>query len=295
MVAGLTTKGCMNMEQVVMRVLITGSAGFVGGALLNKISDYEVVGLTRTDQDLAAPDAAERIAERIPRCDAIIHCAARIDKQPFEPSVFTGNMLATQQVLKLAAEWGAYVVNFSSIQVIGLPEVLPITEAHPFAPATAYHAAKLFGEHLLAASGVTGVSLRLTAPVGINMPRNRILPVFVERASHGQPLMMAGYGGREQDYITVDDIALAVEGCLTHQPTGVFNLGSGVSLSNLALAERCIDVLNSASVIQFSGEPDPEESARWQVSIDKAHAAFGYAPANDLDAVIRGLAEGIAS
>jgi UDP-glucose 4-epimerase len=283
------------MERNIMRVLITGVGGFVGGSLMNNLPGYEVVGLARVNQDLATPDAAERIADRIARCDAIIHCAARIDKQSFEPSVITGNALATQQVLKLAAEWGAYVVNFSSIQVIGTPNLLPITEAHPSEPVTAYHAAKLFGEHLLAASGVTGLSLRLTAPVGINMPHNRILPVFVERASRGQPLMMAGQGRREQDYITVDDIAMAVEGCLTHQPTGVFNLGSGISLSNLALAERCIDVLNSASVIQFSGEHDPEESARWQVSIDKARAGFSYAPANDLEAVIRGLAEGLAS
>lgn len=281
------------------RVLVTGSSGFVGQAILRHLSaKYTLVGLSRRptpgvheliQHDLSVPGIAA-ITAAAERCEVIIHAAARVDMDPFNAEVVATNTTGTLNAAALAAEWNAYVIYLSSIQVIGRPQETPITEDHPTHPLTTYHTTKLFGEHLIAASVPASCSLRLTAPVGAGMPPARILPTFVRRAATGEGLKLAGEGGRRQDYVRVDDIAAAAAACIERRPRGVFNLGAGVSISNLELARLCIETLGSWSDITFSEHRDPEEDARWEVSIEKARDAFGYAPHSDLRDVIRALA-----
>ncbi|MBK9125842.1 MAG: NAD(P)-dependent oxidoreductase [Chloroflexi bacterium] len=280
-----------------MRVLLTGATGFVGRALFVALgSAHAVVPAARSVDsarglrlDLADPDACDAALSDLVPCEVIVHAAAHIAMTPFDPAVVRVNALGAQTVARWAETWGAYVVYLSSIQVIGTPHHHPITEDHPTHPRTTYHAAKLFGEHVVL-NTARACALRLTAPVGVDMPANRILPVFARRAAAGEPLTIAGEGGRRQDYVHVDDIADAVARCIAQKPTGVFNLGSGISISNRELAERCIALTGSRSHVTYSGQPDPEEANHWDVSIDKARAAFGYAPHGDLDALIQTLA-----
>lgn len=282
-----------------MRVLLTGATGFVGRALHAALgSAHEVVPAARSVEaprgvrlDLADSEACDAALSALAACDVIVHAAAHIAMTPFDPAVVRVNALGAQTVARWAETWGAYVVYLSSIQVIGAPRQHPITEEHPTRPRTTYHAAKLFGEHVLL-NTARGCALRLTAPVGVDMPGNRILPVFARRAAAGEPLVLAGEGRRRQDYVHVDAVVDAVARCITHRPAGVFNLGSGVSISNRELAERCIALLGSRSQITFSGQPDPEEANHWDVSVGKARDAFGYTPLGDLDALIRALASG---
>lgn len=279
-----------------MRILLTGATGFVGTALLAALgSAHDVVPAARSVDgsrgvrlDLADPDACDAALSALAPCDIIVHAAAHITMTPFDPDVVRVNALGAQTIARWAEAWDAAVIYLSSIQVIGTPRQHPITEDHPTHPRTTYHAAKLFGEYVLL-NTARACALRLTAPVGPTMPANRILSVFARRAAAGEPLVLAGEGGRRQDYVHVDDIADAVTRCIAHRPTGVFNLGAGVSVSNRELAERCIALTGSRSQITFSGQPDPEEANHWDVRIDKARAAFGYAPRSDLDTLIRAL------
>lgn len=284
-----------------MRILVTGGSGFVGASVIRRLAGkHTVVGLSRRESpgahesirhDLSVPGVQPILDATFP-CEVIVHAAAQIDMNPLSREVVQTNTTGALNVLELASSWGAYVIYLSSIQVIGFPHDLPVTEDHPTAPQTTYHATKLFGEHILAAPGRNGVALRLTAPVGVTMPRNRILPVFAERAKSGEKLILAGRGGRRQDYVLVDDIADAVSNCLKARPTGVYNLGSGVSISNLELARLCVETLNSRSEIVFGSYPDPEENAEWDVSVEKAQRDFGYTPHPDLRHLIRALAAG---
>jgi UDP-glucose 4-epimerase len=280
-----------------VRILLTGATGFVGRALFAALTTaHEIVPAARSVApsrgvrlDLADPDACDTVLSGSAPYDVIVHAAAHIAMTPFDPAVIRVNALGAQTIARWAARWNAYVVYLSSIQVIGTPRQHPITEEHPTHPRTTYHAAKLLGEHILL-NGAQACALRLTAPVGVDMPANRILPVFARRAFAGEPLNLAGDGGRRQDYVHIEDLADAVTRCIAQTPSGVFNLGSGVSVSNRELAERCVALTGSRSQITFSGQPDPEEANHWDVSIGRARAALGYAPHGDLNALIQTLA-----
>lgn len=293
-----------------MRVLVTGANGFVGGSVAAHLLSrgMDVIRLSRRPAsagaaagqamcDISMPGAAINIAEQVQPCEAIVHAAASLEKDLFAPSVPLTNCVGTQEMLRLAALWKSYFVFTSSVPVIGIPQQLPITEEHPICPRSAYHASKLYGEHLVRLAGnegIVGATLRLTAPIGPGMPSNRILAVFIRQAISNKPISLAGRGTRQQDYVDVRDIAVAVERCLLARPNGTFNIGSGHSISNQALANKCVAVLRSQSTIEFNGKPDPEEGWRWEVCIDRARSGFGYEPGVSLEESVNDLAVGYA-
>jgi nucleoside-diphosphate-sugar epimerase len=115
--------------------------------------------------------------------------------------------------------------------------------------------------------------------------------VFVRRALAGDPLQILGQGTRQQNYVDVRDLAIAVESCLTRRASGVYNVAAAESISNYGLAQTCVDELHSSSTIDFIGKPDPEEGTTWDVSISKAHRDFGYSPQYTIRDSIRAIAE----
>jgi UDP-glucose 4-epimerase len=231
--------------------------------------------------------------EAVHPCEAIIHAAAALSHDLDDPAIAITNCLGTQQILKLAAQWGStQVVYFSSVPVIGRPRYHPIDEEHPVQPLTAYHASKLFGEHLMAIAersvGKT-VTLRLTSPAGSGTPEARILASFVRRALAGQPISILGRGTRRQNYVDVRDVALAVEASLLTGANGLYNIAAAESISNLELARACIEECSSSSAIEFGPGADPEEGIAWEVSIAKARRDFGYVPRFTVRDSIRAL------
>lgn len=286
-----------------MKVLLTGATGQVGRSIAAYLAaqGYEVFGASRRflatpglishmEVALGSPDTVERIASRVPVCEGIVHAAAAISHDLYDSSISLVNCLGTQQIVKLAETWGTRrLIYISSVPVIGKPLQQPITEEHPTQPLTAYHASKLYGEHLVRLAGTGGcstVSLRLTSPAGRGTPANRILAVFVRRAIANEAIHVLGRGTRRQNYVDVRDVAAAVELCLKTEACGVYNVAADASIGNYDLARTCIDVLGSTSTLEYAGKPDPEEGVTWDVSIQKARRDFGYSP-------VCGIAESI--
>jgi nucleoside-diphosphate-sugar epimerase len=292
-----------------VRILVTGSSGQVGAAIAARLlaAGHEVVGLGRRltkgnrqlsgalAVDLGRVGVAKALATRQRRCDAIVHAAASLERDPFAPDVSLTNCLGTQQIVELATRWQvASFVYISSLPVIGLPSSSPVTEEHPVCPLTSYHASKLYGEQLVGLAereGIPSVSLRLTAPAGPGTPDGRIMTAFVRRALDGQPLLVAGKGTRGQDYVDVRDVAEAVMACIERTTRGLLNIGSGQCVTNLELARRCIEALGSTSEIRMTGSADPEDDVRWVVSIDRARSVIGYSPGRTLDESIAVIAQ----
>jgi UDP-glucose 4-epimerase len=285
-----------------MRILVTGSSGHVGGAIANHLAEcgHEVVRVSRSSGNAQMSQQVHadigdasflQLLESISPCDAVVHAAAAISNNSDDTAISLTNCLGTQQVIALAKRWqGHSFVYLSSVPIIGRPVQLPVTEEHPLAPPTAYHASKLFGEHLVRLSGLNGAILRLTSPVGPGLAAGRIFSVFVHRALAGEPLQLAGQGTRQQNYVDVRDVAHAVESCVEESINGTYNIAGAQAISNYDLAMACRDMLNSNSEIVFSGQPDAEEGVVWDVSIGKAAAAFGYTPRYAIEDSIRAVA-----
>jgi nucleoside-diphosphate-sugar epimerase len=286
-----------------MRVLVTGSSGFIGDEICQQLflAGHEIVGLQRHSNirelhyvsqtvlaDISDNESIKRISKEIPPCDAIVHSAACLSSEYLD--IINVNCLGLQNIIWLASQWVcSHFVFMSSIPVVGVPRVFPIDENHPLEPKSIYHISKLFGEksvNLLSMKGVNAISLRVPAPVGANMPNNRFLSVLVDRAMKNEVIELSGKGTRQQNYIDVRDIAQATFLSLEKQISGVFNIGSANCISNLDLARLSIELCQSKSDIIFNASIDPEDGYIWDVSIDKAKKKLCFDPQFSIDAVI---------
>ena len=116
------------------RTVVLGATGFVGGALLKRLAERgaTTLALTRSDVDLMADDAGERIASLLRPDDAFVAVAAKAPCKNVQMLAENVKMtLAMVEALRLAPV--AHVINVSSDAVYA-DGPLPITEDTPRAP-----------------------------------------------------------------------------------------------------------------------------------------------------------------
>lgn len=295
-----------------MKVLITGSNGFIGKHVARYFKDKGcyVIGLDRTEGSAVEIDEyiccdlytekASAIFDGVSKDDipdAIVHLAADMRKEPYTLEVIKNNCVGAQRLLELCRDKGiGAFVQLSSLPVIGSPSEPPVKEDHSLKPPTVYHCTKVMQELLANYAyytyGVRTVSYRISAPVGIGMNPKTIFPVFVNKALDGEDIVLLGRGTRKQTYVHVSDIAEAIYlAILSEAAQGVYNLASHNLVSNYDLAQLCVKLTGSKSKIVFSGTEDPSDDCSWEVCLDKINKDTGYVPKVSTEEMILELKE----
>lgn len=316
------------------QVLITGGAGFIGGhlsrALLAEGKRVTVIddlstGLHRNVADLEGDPNFRLYVDTVrnePLMDQLMHESQTVYhlasavgvKLIMERPVFAIENIyqTTEVVLRLARRYRNRVILTSTSEVYGKSSEIPFREdGDRLQGATtkhrwAYATAKALDEFLALAhwkeTQLPIVIVRLFNTVG---PRQRsqygmVLPNFVKRALHGDPLVVHGDGSQTRSFCHVHDVIGALEGLAAHAESAgqIYNVGSTDEISIRSLAERVIDVLDSPSTITYKpykeiyGE-DFEDMQRRVPAIDKIHTAIGWQPQRDLDTIIRDIADDV--
>jgi dTDP-glucose 4,6-dehydratase len=227
----------------VQRVLITGGAGFIGGALIRRLlveSDVEVYNLDKLGyaSDLAsigghprhhllqvdlADAAATLAAVQNADPDLVMHLAAEshVDRSIDGPSVFIGsNVNGTFHLLEaVRSHWQTLPTerrerfrfhHISTDEVFGSLGVEGFfSEMSPYDPRSPYSASKAASDHLVRAWHHTyGLPVLLT-----NCSNNfgpwqfpeKLIPVVVLKALAGEPIPLYGDGGNVRDWLFVED------------------------------------------------------------------------------------------
>ncbi|WP_112903191.1 NAD-dependent epimerase/dehydratase family protein [Salinibacter ruber] len=145
-----------------MRIVVTGSSGFIGSYLVKRLKDdgYTVVGVDRepgtpdvVDRFVQGDLAQEQIRERaLDGADAVMHLAAAKDDWGIDDETFFfENLEVTRRLIADARERGIHDwVFYSSVAAIG-PGDEPRTEKSSLKPSGAYGASKKEAESLLRA------------------------------------------------------------------------------------------------------------------------------------------------
>lgn len=285
-----------------MAVIVTGSSGFIGGAICRALSDAgnDVIGLSRSGKelnhprvrtlkwDILHPHGLVDIA-RTENCSAIFHFAAAL------PQTTTGsvaalveaNVLTTAHMLDVFDQTDATVfVYASSLPLIGRPLCLPIREDHPVVPETVYHASKYAGELCALAYGRRAqrrvIAFRISSPYGQGMRPTTVLPLFLLRAMRGEAIELHGSGERVQNFVHISDIAGACVAALD-RGSGCYNLAGTENISMKDLAAIALELSGkSKGTIRFSGNMDLQEGYRWEVDTTKLARDLGYVPRTSL-------------
>jgi nucleoside-diphosphate-sugar epimerase len=203
-----------------MRVFLTGGSGFIGSALLQKLTGegQEVEVLTRSDRarravldaggspvrgDIAQPGDWQAAAAA---ADIVVHAAGRVGDWGSRRGFFRANVDGTRNVLKAVEGWGGHFVHLSSIAVHGFrpgsyDENSPVlTSRNPYA------ASKAAAEKLVEKAVGSGLNASIVRIAGVYGPGD---PHFITRllalARTGR-VYFIGRGDQPTNLIFIDDV-----------------------------------------------------------------------------------------
>ena len=298
-----------------MRVLVTGSSGFIGTNVCERFrrsSQYELVGVDCREPketfpgieyvsgDLRDREAVrELVLDREP--EVIVHLAAqaRVEPSLVDPiGTYDRNVLATVNLLDAALALPRKLECFfyaSSETVYGLSDRYPTPEDASLRPQSAYAASKAACELLVRnVNGLPHLIFRSAMGYGPRSnPREQVVAKFIAKALSDEPIRFPRGLAKSQhptrDINHVQNYLDAMEKALAASARGTYNVGSGQETSILDLAKRIVELARSGSLAfdpTYAYRPG-EVGLRTWLDTRKAEAAFGYRPRVSLDEGLR--------
>lgn len=258
-------------------VLVTGGCGFIGShlsAALRARGDAVRVldDLSTGSEANLAPGAAlirgdvadhAAVRDAMDGVDGVFHLAAiaSVERGVQDwPGTHRANLSGTIAVLDAARLRRVPVVYASSAAVYGDQTVLPIAEAAPRRPLSAYGADKLGCEqHALVGGLVHGISsmgFRFFNVFGPRQdprsPYSGVISIFCDRFSRGEGVDIFGDGGQTRDFVAVADVVAALLGGMraASVEAPVLNVCTGRATSVRDLAETIAAVCGVAPEIR---------------------------------------------
>jgi dTDP-4-dehydrorhamnose reductase len=134
-----------------MKILVTGTNGQVGHALMQELTEYELIGLTRQDCDLTNLDHIRQVIDQH-QPDIIINPAAytKVDRAEDEPELaFQINRDAPKVMAEKAREYHIPLINFSTDYVFDGEKDGAYVESDPTHPLGVYGQSKCAGEEAI--------------------------------------------------------------------------------------------------------------------------------------------------
>jgi dTDP-glucose 4,6-dehydratase len=290
-----------------MRLLVCGGAGFIGSnfvrirgrdfgdevVVLDKLTyagrreNLEDTGVPLIEAGIEDPAAVQ---DAVAGCDAIVNFAAEthVDRSIAEPDAFvTTHAQGTYTLLETARERGVRYVQVSTDEVYGSIEEGTFTETSPLAPSSPYSATKA-GADLLTWSyfqtyGLEALIVRGSNNYGPYQYPEKLIPLMVLNALHGDPLPVYGDGRQVRNWIWVEDFARAIGHVLDHgEPGEVYNAGGPDECANLDVVNRILELTGqSQDLIEYV--PDRlGHDRRYSLSSEKVRA-LGWAPRMTFD------------
>lgn len=288
------------------RILVTGGAGFVGSSLVGRLLEDPTNEVTVLDNLFTgrlsnlAPfrdkpnfhfiegDVQEPLD--IP-CDQIYNTACPASPPAYQKSPTNTTktcILGVLNMLELARKYGATLMQFSTSEVYGDPQVHPQPEGYrgsvnPNGIRSCYDEGKRCAESLCfdyhREFGVRVKVIRIFNTYGPNMDPDdgRVVSNFIVQALQGKELTVYGDGTQTRSFQYIDDL---VEGILrmmnASRPDflGPVNLGNPGEFTMLELAEKVLAKTGSSSRLRFCPLPG-DDPARRQADISLARRELG--------------------
>ena len=250
-----------------MKILVTGGAGFIGShiaeylvqrgddvTILDNLNTGKIENLSKVNNDInfVNGDIREyKLLERlVSDSDGVFHEAALASVQQslkMQDEYFDVNVSGTENILKLAKEYGFKVVYASSSSVYGNPKQIPIKESDDRSTVNPYAQTKLEAELLAekySEMGVKVIGLRYFNVFGKRQSKEYagVIKLFLDRIQQSKPPKINGDGLQTRDFVYIDDVVKANISAMDSDINyKFFNVGSGLSISILDLANLVID------------------------------------------------------
>ncbi len=277
-----------------MRLLVAGGAGFIGsnfvrlrladqGDEITVLDKLTYAGRRENLEDLDVKlvvggiEDPEKVAEAIEGADAIVNFAAEthVDRSITEPDAFvTTHAQGTYILLEAARERGLRYVQVSTDEVYGSIESGSFTEESPLQPSSPYSATKA-GADLLVASyrhtyGLETVICRGSNNYGPYQYPEKLIPLMVLNAMHGDRLPVYGDGMQVRNWIYVEDFARGIGTVLERgEPGEVYNVGGPDEAPNIEVVKRIIEYTGASEDLIEYVTDRPGHDRRYSLGSEK--------------------------
>jgi len=282
-----------------MKLLVCGGAGFIGSnfvrirvrehgdevVVLDKLTYagrrenlHDVIDDVRFVHGAIEDPAA--VADAIDGVDAVVNFAAEthVDRSIAQPDAFViTHGQGTYVLLEAARTAGVRYLQVSTDEVYGSIEQGSFTEESPLQPSSPYSATKAGADLLVLGYfhtyGMEALICRGSNNYGPYQYPEKLIPLMVLNALHGDRLPVYGDGMQVRNWLYVTDFARGIGHALEHGAAGeVYNVGGPDECPNIEVVKRIVAATgNDESLIEHVADR-PGHDRRYSLSSDKLRA-----------------------
>lgn len=291
-----------------MKYFVTGGAGFIGSNyvdfLLTQVSNVAKVTVYDNFTYAGNPKNLEKhskdvrleilpgdirdhvsVQKAVMGHDVIVHFAAEshVDRSIEDSSIFIQtNVLGTHALLEAARLCKVSTfIHISTDEVYGSLKMGSATEEYPLLPNSPYAASKAASDLLARSYFVThGLDVRITRccnNYGPNQFPEKVVPVLIQAGLNGNKFPIYGDGLNVREWIYVRDHCKAIQVVIDKgNPGNIYNIGTGIHLTNLELANKIIEIFGlQIDSIQFV-EDRKGHDFRYSINSEKIRSIGSY-------------------
>ena len=289
-----------------MRLLVCGGAGFIGSNFVRQrvreqgdevvvLDKLTYAGRRENLQDIlesgrvslrhGAIEDPQAVSEAIDGCDAVVNFAAEthVDRSIAEPDAFvTTNAQGTYVLLEAARARALRHVQISTDEVYGSIESGSFTEDSPLRPSSPYSATKT-GADLLVDSyhhtyGLETVICRGSNNYGPYQYPEKLIPLMILNALHGDRLPVYGDGMQVRNWIFVEDFARGIGIALERGEAGsTYNVGGPDECPNIEVVQRILQLTGAGEDLIEHVADRPGHDRRYSLSSERIRG-LGWEP-----------------
>ncbi len=264
-------------------IFVTGSTGFVGRALVERLrQNHSVYAPGRSELDLTEGAVKLDLAVQEHEIECLVHLA--------NPRVFNTNealgesLLMLKNVLDVSRQNRIKLIYVSNWEVYAghTSSELVASETDPPSPKGIYGETKFLSEQLIEQYirnyGLQSIVVRSATLYGPESDKPKFIFNFMSKAANDKTIVTHKYlnGFPTLDLLHVDDLTGALSALIDSDYSGTLHVGSGQSVSTADVANLIVKLTDSRSEVEHSEIQD--YAPKIVMDYTRAQTVIGWKP-----------------